>query len=278
MSNSLFALKITIVTSLLTVTLPFVIFAQDAQPVAAKVANFNDVVPPMFLEKLKETGKIEMVHDDYDQSLVLLPISEFSQIVRDGRVDKSSKKCVPFNAEYLYIVPKAAGDEGVLGDINDVSRVFRSMSRMTGMKYHYEKRKPETLYKAVYMIEEPNLKNLIKVPDPLDADPNGLTAYCMQDDHTYGKLCYKLSYHQNDTTVYVEFLLTTPMAVLGIKGVKENNLKVNVIAVDCGECILLYLGTDAAAEKLGLVNMRKQMSESMVVRIEAIYRWFLKEL
>lgn len=243
-----------------------------------KTANLDEVAPPLFLQKLKADKKIELVHDVYDYSLILLPVSEFSQIVRDGRIDKSSKKCIPFNAEYLYIVPKCEGDEGVIGDINDVSRVFRSLSRMTGMKYHYEKKKLETLYKDVYMIEKPDLKNLVRVPDPLEGPTDGLKAYCLQDDHTYGKLCYELSYRQNETTVYVEFFLATPMAVLGIKGVKSNNLKVNVMAIDCGDSILLYLGTDAAAEKLALVNMRKQMSDSMVVRIEAIYKWFLKEL
>lgn len=252
---------------------------EDTENIAtAQTAKLEDVVPLMFLDMLKETGKIEMIHEVYDTSLVLLPVSEFSQIVRDGRVPKPQKKCVPFNAEYLYIVPKCEGDEGVLGDINDISRIFRSMSKMSGMRYHYEKKKTELLYKSAYMIQEPNLKKLVKVPDPIDDEPDGLTAFCMQDDHTYGKLCYKLSYRQNATTVYVEFLLVTPMAMLGIKGVKENNLKVNVMAVDCGDCILLYLGTDAAAEKLGIINMRNQMADSMAVRIEAIYKWFLKEL
>lgn len=243
-------------------------------------AKLAEVVPSQYYDKLLKVQKIELIHEDWDSSLVLLPISPYSQIIRDGRLDKSGKKVVPFNAEYLYIVPKNDGDdtvvEGVKCNIDDISRTFRSISRMKGMRYHFDKKKPETLYKDAYMIATPDSSD--PIPDPIEGSADGIKAYCLQDDNTYGKLRYELNYRQNENTIYVEFHLASPMTFLGLTVVEASNTKVNVIAIDCEECVLLYMGTDVAGRKMGPLNVRKQMAESMAVRIEAIYKWFLKEL
>lgn len=245
-----------------------------------QAAKLSDVVSPFYYNKLLKEQKIELIHEDWDTSLVLLPISPYSEDVRSGRLDKSGKKIVPFNAEYLYLVPKNDGDdtviEGVKCNIDDISHTFRALSRMKGMRYHFEKKKPELLYKDVFMVASPDSTD--PVPDPVEGSADGIKAYCLQDDNTYGKLCYELNYKQNETTVYVEFHLASPMTFLGLTVVDSDNAKVNVIAIDCEEGVLLYMGTDVAARKMGPLNVRKQVAESMAVRIEAIYRWFLGEL
>lgn len=254
---------------------------QAPQDIPVGVAKLEEVVPPQYIEQLKATQKIELLHEADDTELTLLPICEYSQNVRDGKI-YATKKQVPFNAEYLYIVPKNDGDdsviEGVKANTIDMSIIFRSLSRMKGMRYHFEKKKTELLYKDAYMIADPTEKVPTILPDPIEGSADGLTGYCLQDDHSYGKLRYKVSYRQNATTVYTEFHLANAMTCLGQKIVEPGNMKVVVISIDCGDCILLYMGTDSAAKKIPLVNMRKQMRESMAVRIEAIYRWFLKEL
>lgn len=245
----------------------------------AQQAKLEEVAPAAFFTKLKESGKVEIKHEAKDNSLVLLPNCEYSSKIKEGQLTKGEKQ-VPFNAEFLYIVPKNEGDDskvkGVKGTIDDISRLFRSPSKMKGMKYHFEKKKPETLYKDVFAIKD--LTTPTPIADPVDEEPNGLVAYCMQDDNTYGKLKFKTSYFQNTNTIYALFHLMSPMSVIGVKAVEAENMKINIIAIECEDCFLLYLSADVAAKKIGLINVRKQIDESMSVRIEAIYRWFLEKL
>ena len=68
------------------------------------------------------------------------------------------------------------------------------------------------------------------------------------------------------------------MSYLGIKAVDTGNMKINIIAIECDDCYILYLNTDVAAKKIAMANVRKQIKDSMTVRMEAVYRWFLNLL
>lgn len=65
------------------------------------------------------------------------------------------------------------------------------------------------------------------------------------------------------------------MGILGIKAVKEKSLKMNVMCIDIGEDLLLYLSTDVKAKNLP--GIRGQIEDSMTVRMDAVYKWFMKQ-
>ena len=105
------------------------LFAQGAKP--------EDFVSAEYLELLKKDGKIELIHEKDDTNLNLVPDCKYGAAVEAEKIVKTSKQ-VPFVAEYLYLVPKNDGDDsvvpGIKGTIDDVSVLFRSISKMKGMK------------------------------------------------------------------------------------------------------------------------------------------------
>lgn len=245
----------------------------------SQTSKVEDIVPSGYLETLKKDGKIELIHEKEDKNLNLIPNCFYSTNIESEKINKTEKN-IPFVAEFLYLIPKNDGDDsvipGIKASIDDVSVLFRSISKMKGMKYHFEKSKPEVLYKNAYIIS--SVESDEPIADPIDVDVNGLVAYCYQDDHTYGDTKYKLSYQKNNNVLFANFLLETPMSYLGVKAVDPHNMKINIIAIECEDSFVLYLNTDVAAKKIALVNVRKQIKDSMTVRMEAIYRWFLDQL
>lgn len=241
------------------------------------VEKLENVVPDGYLEQLKKDGKIELIHDKNDFDFSLVPKCQYADDVVKGKLVKTAKQ-LSFLAEYLYLVPKNDGDDsvvpGVKGTIEDMSVLCRSISKMTGMKYHFEKKKPETLYHEAFMISDLSSKK--PIPDPIEGSADGMVAYCLQDDNSFGKMKYMISYFQDESAVWTCLKLATPMTVLGMKVVDENNMKVHIVVVECEDSYVLYLGTDVAGRKLP--GARKQIQESMIVRIEAIYRWILDSI
>ena len=88
---------------------------------------------------------------------------------------------------------------------------------------------------------------------------------------------FQLNYYVNGNTLYSTFLLGAPMSCMGIKAVDAGNMKISIVAVDLGDDVLIYLNTDVSAKNIALVNVRKQIKDSMTARMEAVYRWFLMQ-
>ncbi len=227
-------------------------------------------------KKLVGEGKILLVHPMGENKLTLLPDCQYSPAIKTNLVEKVEDQ-VPFTAEFLYLIPKSKLLEGsTKSEItkNDLSVVLRSISKMEGMRYHFaEKKNGDVLYKASYMVDGKNSKN--KIADVVSGSADGLVLYCYQKDNTYGDIFYELKYHQAENILHVAFENTNPMSMMGIKAVAEGNLHINVLSIDCGDDLLLYISTDVSAKKIPLFNMRKKMEESMCERMDSIYRWFL---
>ena len=228
------------------------------------------------VKKLLGEGKILLVHPMDENKLTLLPECHYSPAIKTNLVEKLEDQ-VPFTAEFLYLIPKSKLLEGsTKSEItnDDLSVVLRSISKMEGMRYHFaEKKNGDILYKASYMIDGKNSKN--KIADVISGSADGLVLYCYQKDNTYGDIFYELKYHQAENILHVAFENTNPMSMMGIKAVAEGNLHINVLSIDCGDDLLLYISTDVSAKKIPLFNMRKKMEESMCERMDSIYRWFL---
>ena len=158
--------------------------------------------------------------------------------------------------------------------IDDVAKVCRSVSKMQGMMYHSStKKKDMVLYKKCYMVSGLGSKD--PIPDQNTGNANGQVSYCLQDDNSFGENTYKLSYFQEGDTLLMEFLILDKMGFLGVYPIKPEKMKINVLVTDCGDSLLLYLCTDLDAENPILV--KKQIPESMGERMDAIYKWFIKQ-
>lgn len=260
---------VTFATALL---LSFSLFGQESK--------LEDFVNESYIDELKKNGKIELIHEKEDTSLNLVPNCFYSERINSEKIEKSKKE-IPFVAEFLYLVPKSELKEKGIKKLenvtmDEISVVFRSISKMQGMLYHFEKPgKEKVLYEKTYMIA--NLDSDEPIPDQNTGNADGQVSYCYQDDNTYGDLKFQLNYYVNGNTLYSTFLLGAPMSCMGIKAVDAGNMKISIVAVDLGDDVLIYLNTDVSAKNIALVNVRKQIKDSMTARMEAVYRWFLMQ-
>lgn len=253
----------------------FFVFAEDLK--------LEDAVNASYLNELKSSGVVKIIHVKDDAELSLLPKCIYKAQAEKAVIEKTDKN-VPFVAEFLYLIPKSellknSANKNTVIDTESLSVLFRSISKMTGMRYHVGEKGPkdngELLYKKAYMIASPDSDEPIADKNTGNAD--GQISYCYQHDHTYGDTKYKLEYRQSGNQLYATFLNTLPLTSLGIKVIMPENMRISVISIDCGDDILLYLSTDCNAKKIGMINVRKQIEESMTARIEAIYNWFMKQ-
>jgi hypothetical protein len=53
------------------------------------------------------------------------------------------------------------------------------------------------------------------------------------------------------------------------------NMETNVLCIDIGDSLLLYLNADVNAKKI--IGIRGQIEDSMTVRMDAIYKWFMQQ-
>lgn len=246
----------------------------------AQTSKLEDYVDAKYLAELRKNGKIEIIHEEKDTNLNLIPNTSFKSKIVSSKVAKGEKK-VPFVAEFLYLVPKSELKEKGSRKldnvtIEEVSKVFRSISKMQGMEYDFNKAgKGKILYDKAYMISD--ISSDTPIADQNTGNSNGQVSYAYQNDDVYGALKFQLNYYQEGNVLYSTFLLGVHMNRLGVKAVDPNNLKISIMAIDLGDSLLLYLTTDVAANSIPLVNVRKEVQSSMITRMDAVYRWFLTQ-
>lgn len=234
--------------------------------------SLSDIVDSKYLNELISKGKVSLIHEKKDTSMTLVPKTVYTDKI------KSDLKCanasgVPFLAEFLYLIPKTEfTDEVEKVNIDSISVVFRKISSMQGMKYIHNGKREDVLYKKCYAIETPG--SFVPIPDPMEGDINGLKVYAYQHDHTFGDTKYLLNYHRDGDVLLVTFENQIPMGMLFVNAVMTGKMKMNVMCIDVGDSLLLFLSTDVDAKNL--LGIRAQIEDSMTVRMDAIYRWFLK--
>ena len=109
----------------------------------AQTGKLEEYVECKYLAELKKNGKIEIIHEEKDTNLNLVPNTSFKSKIISSKIAKGEKN-VPFVAEFLYLVPKSElkekGQQKLETiSIDDVSTVFRSISKMQGMEYDFNK-------------------------------------------------------------------------------------------------------------------------------------------
>lgn len=249
-----------------------------AAGVCFAASNAKDLVSEKYWDELVQNSEVKIIHDEEDLETVLFPKSEERKIFDDHRIEQR-KKGVPFFLEYLYLLDKQQLLESCNSDdteinLDDVSRIFRSVSKMEGMKYYSQRQKKETvLYEHAYTIASAD--DTTPIADINTGNADGQVSYSFQEDNSFGPCRYELHYWQNDDMVYAIFNNLDPYKLYGFTGILGENLNITVVGYDCGDQLLLYLAADVSAQKVP--GVRKQITDSMTARIDAIANWFKKQ-
>lgn len=234
--------------------------------------SLEEYIDSKYIDELKSNGKVSIIHPKKETSFSMVPNTIFSEDIKSN-LKSANAEGVPFLAEFLYLIPKSQlTEETEKVNMDSISLIFRSISSMQGMTYIHNGKKEDVLYKKCYAIENPS--SFTPIADPLEGDINGLKVYAYQHDHTFGDTKYLLNYYREGNVLLVTFLNQIPMGKLGINAVMAEKMKMNVMCIDLGDSLLLFLSTDIDAKNL--LGVRAQIEDSMTVRMDAIYRWFLK--
>lgn len=268
MKKMLLQKKITI--SLLVLILSSFLYAENAK--------VKELVKAQYYSRLVEKGNISTTKDDGSLDLPLLPQNVYADKIKASMIEKDDKN-FPFTYEGLYLLNKQnllknSNSSKSAITIEDVSRITRSISKMEGMKYYSSTKKKETvLYKKTYMVDKENGKN--QIPDQNTGNADGQISYCMQDDSSFGVNHYKLMYFQNEDTLMAQFNITDNMGIGPFVAIKPGKMVINILVIDCGEDLLLYLNTDVDSVKYP--GIKAQITDSMTSRMDAVYKWFLTQ-
>lgn len=240
--------------------------------------NLEKAVGSKNFKELTAKGEITVVHDDGTDDLVLLPESNYKENFSANKVIKQPKN-FPFVFEGLFYFDKdellkaSNSDKKTIG-VDDIAVVLRSVSKMEGMKYYSTTRKKDMiLYKNAYTIKSE--EDASKVADSNSGNCDGQILYALLDDSSFGKTRFKLEYHQDENTIYTVFTNLDTMGIGPFKAIYPGNIKIHILAADCGEGILLYLATDL--DSVNFPGIKGQISDSIISRMNAIHTWFTKQ-
>ena len=114
-----------------------------------------------------------------------------------------------------------------------------------------------------------------KISDKNTGNADGQVLFCYQEDASFGVCRYKVEYKQNQDTLFALFSNIDTLGIGPFKAIFPGKMKINTIVIDCGDSILLYLGTDADSKKLP--GIKGQLEDSFSSRMDAIYKWFLTQ-
>ena len=65
------------------------------------------------------------------------------------------------------------------------------------------------------------------------------------------------------------------MGIGPFKAIYPEKMKINILVIDCGEDLLLYMNTDLDSVKFP--GIKGQITDSMSARMNAVYNWFITQ-
>ena len=242
---------------------------------AKENAKVKEIVEPKYYAELVKNGMVTKYGENPSEGFKLIPDSEFSDKLAETLIQKNPKN-FPYTFEGLYLIDKKeilekSNSTKTEITISDVAHVVRSISKMQGMKYYSTTKKKEcVLYKKTYMIAGPEDKT--KIEDQNTGNADGQVSYCLQDDNSFGINTYRLSYRQSEDTLWCNHYIMDKMGVGPFKAIYKGKMIINILVIDCGEDILLYLNTDV--DSIKYPGIKGQISDSMFARMNAVQVWF----
>lgn len=209
----------------------------------------------------------------FNDDKVVLSLTPQTELGRDATFSWNSTVNPRLTTEKLFEINKSELGKDVT--VEKISRIIRSISTMKGTEYYSNRhKKQETLYHDAYLIESP--KNKKKIPDDKEGSADGKILYCMQDDNSFGKCYYKLTYKQRENEVSVCFDNFEPLKFGVITAAKAHNVKINFVAVDKGESLLIYLLVQSYYPRISILE--EKMIDSFNARVDSIFNWFVAQL
>lgn len=256
----------------------FLALAFCGTTIFAQTADAKKIVNSKYYEELIKNGNVIMWRDDGSKNLELLPQVSWANDIKANYIPKKSGD-YPFTYEALYYLNKqdllkTSNSSAKEITIDDVSKICRSISKMQGMKYYSTTRKKElVLYEKAYTIA--NAESTEAIPDKNTGSADGLELYALQDDNSFGVTRYKLNYRQSETELLATFVNKDVMGIGPFKAIYPDDMSINLLVIDCGENFLLYITTDLDSVKFP--GIKGQITESITSRMDAIYKWFVKQ-
>lgn len=244
------------------------------------VAIFAQSVSSEVLEKVKNAGEEQNIFlNDDAVRLSLVPNTELSSLAVNHWDNAERPRLTIEKLFYLDKKSVLPGDSDSADfdslSIEKVSKVIRSISTMKGAEYYSNRHKKwETLYHEAYLVKSPDEK--MPIPDQLDGSADGKTLYCMQNDNSFGKCYYELTYKQRKNEVSVCFDNFEPLKFGFITAAKSHNVKINLVVVDEGDYFLVYLMAQAYYPRIALLE--DKMIDSFNARVDSIYKWFVAQM
>ncbi len=232
----------------------------------------KDLVSESIYNELKSKSEIKTNRFNPEKKdYILLPKTELSKNIENAWNNEENPI---FIGECLYLLPKTqlnSSNPDVV-NIENTSKLIRSVSKMAGMEYFSDK-KMKVLYKNPYTVKSATDKT--RVPDDTSGSADGKELFCVLDDNSFGKTYYKLNYFESQKEVGANFCNISPISVGPIKAVVEDNLKISLLFIDCEDEFMVYLLVQSKFPNIEF--LQKTMEESFTRRLDAIYNWFLKQ-
>lgn len=235
----------------------------------------KEVVNKEYYEELLKNGEVSILHSGVDEDFVLVPDCEFKAECLKNKITKD-KGNFPVSLEYLFLLHKKdliSNPEKTDITLDDLTVIMRSASKMTDVIYYSNTRKKYMpLYKRAFMVQNEN--NREPIADRTEGSTEGQRYYILQDDQSFGETVYLETIEKKGDSLYANLLNLDTMGLAFIKAIYPKNLRFNIITVDCGDDIVLYMCMDANCKKF--ISVEKKMKESLTARILALKEWIIK--
>ena len=238
--------------------------------------SVEKIIDSKYVDELKEKGFVIAVHNGVNEDYSLIPDCKFKDLCNSRKISKDEKGFA-YTLEHLYLLPKsellANNNTGKTNlTVDDISVVMRSTSKMINTKYYSNRRKKTMpLYKKTYMVDNETDRN--RIEDQTDGRADGRIFYILQDDASFGETLYEEKIETLDYEIYGYYTNLDTMGIGFIKAIKPRNLGISIMALDCGDSIILYMCMDANCKKFPSID--SIMTDSLSARMVALKNWIV---
>ncbi len=224
-------------------------------------------------KKLVEKGKI-LVYK-YNESDMQAQLAPNLNVLTKMKASLNPEAFKPvFLMESLYLFKKTDCENSVNSDI---AKILKSISKLQGLEYYSNSRKKmRTLYAESFVVKKTkdDASEYERVPDPIDAETEGLSILACQRDLTFGKYIYRYDYFIDDGAIGTVCTNTENLYKI-FKLISKENLKVGLVIKEYKDFVLVYCSTRARFAKFSW--LRNKLVNSFSSRADAMYNWFIGE-
>lgn len=159
-------------------------------------------------------------------------------------------------------------------DLISIYNVLSSISTLEGILYFSESRKRmRTLFTKSYVVE--SSESEVKIDDPLfTVLPSRSEIDVIQEDLTFGKNRYRITYQCSGKEIVMKIENTTPLKYLIFPDVRPSQFVTYIVVIPEKHRILFY-GISCIHSAIFLKFFKGRLQESLYNRLKALYLWFV---